>query len=445
MQKQGWRLLGVLIAVLLIFPACNPEADDVDPIRVENAVKQAIFDVMSDWYYWNNELPSTLDVSRFSSNQELLDHLRFRPLDRWSYLTTRAQFNAAFTGQATGVHGFGLAFDQNERLFVAFVFERGPAGIDGWQRGWEILEINGRPISSFRNANGTFSIDLGPNTVGFRNTFKIRLPDGSEITRNIEKAAFQTNSVMFRDVYQVSGKKIGYVVYHSFKATSGLTPIRSQEVEDLFAFFEAEGIDELIVDLRYNSGGSVAVTEQMLNYIVPASASGRPMYTNRHNSRQSSANRTVNFSKRGTLALDKAVFITSRNTASASELVINCLDPYMDVVLIGANTFGKPVGSFPLSQFNRTLATNDVEVVPITFATANANGKADYFDGFPANFLVGDDLTRNWGDPRELRLSAALSYLTTGNIGARMANTYFKPVWEMIDAFEGLEKEFLMY
>ena len=445
MQKLRLNLLGVLLVLVIFFPSCNPETDDVEPMQVEEVVKRAIFQSMREWYYWTNELPATLNVSQFSSNEDLLDNLRFRPLDRWSYLTTRAQFNAAFTGQASGVHGFSFAFDENERLFVAFVFDAGPAGQDGWQRGWEFLEINGRSISSYKNSNGSYSFDLGPNTIGVQNTFKFRLPDGSEKTSTIGKAAFQTNSVLHKDVYEMEGKRIGHLVYQSFRATDGLTPTRSQEVEDAFAFFESEGIDDLIIDLRYNGGGSVAVTEQILNYLAPSAASGRPMYTNRHNPNKFSNNRTVNFNKRGTLELNELVFITSRSSASASELLINCLEPYMDLVLIGDDTFGKPVGSFPLSSFNRVLADNNVELVPITFAIANAEGRADYFDGFPADVRVGDDPARNWPDFNERRLAAALNYLTGASLSARMTDSYYKPVWEMIDAFEGLQKEFPMY
>ncbi|MGY6743022.1 MAG: S41 family peptidase [Cecembia sp.] len=446
MQKLKLNLLVGLMALVIFFPSCNPETDDVPPLQVEQVVKRAIFESMRDWYYWTNELPLSLDVSQFSSNQDLLDNLRFRPLDRWSYLTTRAQFDAAFTGQASGVHGFSFAFDEDERLFVAFVFDAGPAGQDGWRRGWEFIEINGRSISSYRNSNGSYSFDLGPNTIGVQNTFKFRLPDGSETTRTIGKAAFQTNSVLHKEVYEMEGKRIGHLVYQSFRATQGLTPTRSQEVEDAFAFFETEGIDDLIIDLRYNGGGSVAVTEQILNYLAPSSASGRTMYTNRHNPNKFSNNRTVNFNKRGSLELDEIVFITSRSSASASELLINCLEPYMNITLIGDNTYGKPVGQFPLSTFSRVLAENDVELVPVTFAIANAEGRADYFDGFPADILVGDNPARDWSDFNERRLAAAIAYLTGGSVSARLADhKYFKPVWEMIDAFEGLQKEFPMY
>jgi carboxyl-terminal processing protease len=435
----------ILLPLLLIVLGCNPEDDDQNPVKTDEVINKAIFDTMKEWYFWENKLPLTPSVSGFETHTDFLRSIMFRELDRWSYLTTTEAFNAAFTGQASGVHGFSFALDANERMFVAFVFNEGPAGKDGWQRGWQITQINGRSIASFKNSEGRYVFDLGPNEVGVTNTFTFRLPDGTETTRTIAKAAFQTNSVLHKEVYNTNNKKVGYWVYQSFRATAGLTPTRSQEVEDSFNFFQAQGIEELIIDLRYNGGGSVDVTEQILNYIAPASATGKVMYTNRHNGNKFSNNRTVNFNKRGNLNLNRIIFITSRSSASASELLINCLEPYMDVVLIGDKTYGKPVGSFPLARFNRVLSSNNIELVPITFAIANANNKAEYFEGFPVNFAVGDDPSRNWGDLQDPRFNASLEFIRTGAAGSRMNFGYYQPVWEMIDAFEGLEKEFPMY
>lgn len=438
-----WRLV---LAISLILVSCNPEDDDVNPGKVQNEVHKAIYDVMSDWYLWNLNMPTNVDFSGTMSNQEFLEQLRYTRLDRqgWTYITTQEAFRAAFTGQVTGVHGFRMAMDQDERLFIASVVPNGPAGQDGWQRGWEILEINGKAVSEFRTSTG-FRFDTGPNEVGFANAFKFKLPDGSETSRTITKQSFAAKSVAFEDVYEVQGKKIGYWVYESFRASPNVTPTRSLEVESSFEKFMSEGIDELIIDLRYNGGGSVDVALQIMNYIVPASADGKPAYVYRYNERQSANNRTTNFRKAGSLSLDRIVVITSRGSASASELLINSLRPYMNVVTIGDNTYGKPVGQFPLSSFSRTLVENNVEVVPVTFSLANARGEADFFEGFRPNTLVGDDLARNWGDAEEARFASAINFLINGNVSSRMISTYYRPKWEMIDQFKGLEKEFPMF
>ncbi|GMQ27157.1 S41 family peptidase [Algoriphagus sp. oki45] len=439
MKKLNW-IFGLVLVGLW---ACDPE-ETPTPVVPGQEVKKAIVDVMREWYFWNLELPTSIDIAQYGSNEDLLNAIIFKPLDRFSYLTTQEAFNNSFVGRNAG-HGFGFAFTAEERLFVSFVFREAPAGKDGWERGWEIIEINGKPIASYKTSSGGYDFQLGPSDPGVSNTFTFRLPDGTTTTRTNVKAEYQSNSVLDRRVFEEGGKKVGYWAYQSFRATAGLSPTRSQEVQNSMEYFQNQGINELIIDLRYNGGGSVAVAEQILNYLIQVSNTGKVMYTNKLNSLKFSLNETENFNKIGNLNLNRVIFITSRGSASASELIINSLDPYMEVVLIGDNTFGKPVGSFPLSRYSRTLETNNVELVPITFAIANSQGKAEYFEGFPANFRVGDSPEFNWGDPRDLRLAAALQYIQDGGVSGRWANTYYKPVWEMIDAFKGLEQEFPAY
>ncbi len=436
MKKHNW-IVGLAVVV---FWACDPK-EDPTPSDPNLEVKKAIFESMNEWYFWNKELPAIVDYSKFATNEELLNGIIFKPLDRFSYLTTQEAFNNSFVGRNAG-HGFGFAFSADEKVYISFVFDESPAGKDGWKRGWEIIQINGKPIADYKTSTGGYDFKLGTSDPGISNTFTFRLPDGSTTTRTNVKAEYQSNSVLDQRVFTAGGKKVGYWAYQSFKATAGLTPTRSTEVQKSMEYFQSQGIQELIIDLRYNGGGSVAVAEQICNYIIQASNSGKLMYTNKLNDLKTSSNTTRNFSKIDNLNLSRVIFITSRGSASASELIINNLDPYMDVVLIGDNTFGKPVGSFPLARYNRVLETNNVELVPITFATANAQGKAEYFDGFPADFPVGDTPQFAWGDPKDARLAAALQYIENGNVNGRMIDTYFKPKWEMIDAFKGLQQEF---
>ncbi|MCE7054771.1 S41 family peptidase [Algoriphagus sp. AGSA1] len=434
----------LIIGVVFVFLwSCEPK-EDIIPDPQSTVVRDAILASMQEWYYWNEELPAAVTPADYASNEALLDAIIYKPLDRFSYLTTQEAFNNAFVGRNAG-HGFGFAFDATERLYLTFVYEESPAGLDGWQRGWEIIEINGKTISEYKNSTGGYDFQLGPADPGISNAFTFRLPDGTTTTRTNVKAEYQSNSVLHQEIIDLNGKKVGYWVYQSFKATAGQSPTKSLEVDESIEFFETAGIDELIIDLRYNGGGSVAVAEQINNYLIPFSHSEKLMYVNKLNSLKTDLQKSVDFKKLGNLNLNKLIFITSRGSASASELVINTLMPYLDIVLIGDNTFGKPVGSFPLSAYNRTLRDNNVELVPITFATANAEGKADYFDGFPADFSVGDSPQFNWGDPSDLRLAAALMTIENGAVGGRLLNSFYRPKWEMIDQFKGLQQEFPAY
>jgi len=438
------KILWIGVWLWMSVGACTPKEEPVDPGEVENEVKKAIVDVMREWYFWNDQIPATLDLSKFSTNEELLDDILYKPLDRFSYLTTQEDFNNSFVGKNAG-HGFGFAFTADEKLYISFVFNESPAGKDGWKRGWEITQINDKPISDYKTSTGGYDFKLGGPDPGITNKFTFKLPDVSTTTRSNTKAEYQSNSVLDQRIIQVDTKKVGYWAYQSFKATAGLSPTRSAEVQTSMEYFQSQGVQELIIDLRYNGGGSVAVAEQICNYLVQSANTGKLMYTNQLNATKTAQNSSRNFSKIGNINLSRVIFITSRSSASASELIINALDPYMDVVLIGDNTYGKPVGSFPLSSYNRILQNNNVEVVPITFAIANSVGKAEYFDGFPADFKVGDSPQIAWGNENDLRLAAAIQYIRTGTVGNRMKDSYFKPRWEIIDAFKGLQQEFPVF
>ncbi len=430
-----------LLLSLFLWTACQEDIED--PVHIEKKVKSTIFQSMKEWYYWNDRLPADFNPNHFENYRDLLDQLKYSQLDKWSYITTQEAFSRAFTGQNIG-HGFGWGLDENENLFLTFVYKESPAGQDGWQRGWQIVEINDQPISHYKTGQ-SYNFELGSSESGISNTFTFLLPDGTTTNRTNTKAPYQSNSVLYQDVIEVSGKKVGYWVYNSFKASVGVSPTKSLEVENSIHFFESQSINELIIDLRYNGGGSVAVAEQILNYLVPNQGDGKIMYTNQLNGDKSKFNESKKFNKKGNLELDRVIFITSKGSASSSELVINCLTPYIEVVLVGQNTYGKPVGAFPLSSYYRALDENGVELVPITFATANANGKAEYYEGFPVDFEVGDNLTKNWGDMEEGRLKAALNYIQQGSFPAQARRKVKTPSWYMVDDFEGLKKEFPVY
>lgn len=436
-----YRINSIVLLVVFFFTSCNEEIED--PLRRSSLVKETIYESMMEWYFWNETLPSPINLRRSGSNEELLEELKYTPLDKWSYLTTPQDFNKAFVGQNAG-HGVGFTVTDDDKVFLSFVYADSPAGKDGWQRGWEIIEVNDRPLSAYRKSNG-YDLQLGSNAPGVTNTFKFRLADGSLVKRTIPKADYQSNSVLYQTVFEEGGKRIGYWVYNSFKVSPQVKPAKSIEVEESMAYFQAKHINEFIIDLRYNGGGSVAVAEQILNYLVPADASEKLMYTNSFNKEKSELNEEQFFEKIGDLNLSRVVFITSRGSASSSELLINCLSPYLDLVLVGDNTYGKPVGAFPLSGYYKVLRENNVELVPITFAIANANGKASYYEGFPVDYAVSDDPSKNWGDPGEERLNAALNIIIQGGVGERGKRSYTAPTWAMIDNFKGLQQEFPVY
>jgi len=182
-----------------------------------------------------------------------------------------------------------------------------------------------------------------------------------------------------------------------------------------------------VVDLRYNRGGSTETQETLSDFIAPLAANNQKMYTYEFNQQLQQGNfpllkkradfanvsfsedvNTVTYKKAGTLNLNRVFFIVTGSTASASELLINNLRPYMDVKLIGDTTYGKPVGFFPIE-------ISSYAIYPISFRTINSAGNADYYTGFAPDKLMDDGVDKDWGDVTEPCLQAALKYISTGS------------------------------
>ena len=137
------RLSMFLVLGLIVGGTFSCYPDEEVPVNTENNIKQAIYQTMKEWYFWNSQIPENMDVTSFPTYNELLSSLIFEPLDRWSYLTNREAFDRSFTGQNAG-YGFGFGIGENGNLYLSFVYKEAPAGKDGWQRGWEIISVNGR-------------------------------------------------------------------------------------------------------------------------------------------------------------------------------------------------------------------------------------------------------------------------------------------------------------
>ncbi|MGI8634310.1 MAG: S41 family peptidase, partial [Segetibacter sp.] len=276
------------------------------------------------------------------------------------------------------------------------------------------------------------SIDLLNQTffgTGNSAIFEFVKADGTTVTVKLTKTSFTSNAVLHRSVIDLGGKKVGYFVLKQFFAAPTVT-----ELNTVFSYFKSEGINELVVDLRYNPGGSTSTQDVLANLIEPAAANNQVMYKYIFNSNLqqgkfpllqkkagygstsfSEANNTQKFSNAGTLNLSRVFFIVTHNTASASELLINNLKPYMNVKLIGDTTYGKPVGFFPVDIFNYSI-------YPISFKTVNSAGNADYYKGFAPDKAAPDGVNKSWGDITDPSLAVALKYINTGAFRSAESN-----------------------
>lgn len=366
---------------------------------------QFILDVMEEFYLWNDRLPQA-DPAAFDSPEAFLDALRV-PEDIFSYLISAAAEDAYFgEGEFAGL-GFQSHQSAGE-VRLLDVYEGSPAYLGGLRRGDRIVAVDGRPIEEILQQEG-FSASLGPPEVGVTVELSWRNVAGEQFTHTFTKAVVTIPPVSSATLLDTPTGAVGYLLFRAFVEPADPALNRA------FADFGAAGISDLVVDLRYNSGGLLSVAEILANLIGGAVTQGQIQYTLEYNPDNAFRNDTRFFRDTGNaLDLQRVVFITTRSTASASELVINALEPFVDVVLIGGTTFGKPVGQLGFPFCEKILR-------PVSFRIVNAIGTTDYFDGFSPDCAAPDDLENVFGDPQEASLAEALYYIDNGTCSAPAA------------------------
>jgi len=409
MRKHFLFVASICIVVL---GSCKKSKDDgPGPGVVRDKVKDSTLDIAKDIYLWYSQIPSSFDAQKYADPNKIMEALRqysketgfTNPVDRWSFAVDQAEWDDV-SGGVSKDFGLGVFFLSESDLRVKSVEKASPAGVAGIRRGWKITKINGSTNITTGNAN--FIVDA----VFYSNnsTFTFQKPDGSSVDIALVSATYQENPFFLDSIYTQGSAKIGYIVFNSFLGDTGAINTKFSEI---FTRFAAASVNEVVVDLRYNGGGYVSIQEKFANYLINNAGNGGLMMSQKFNDKYSMYNSSLMFSKLGTLNVSRVFFIVSSNTASASELLINNLKPYMTVKIVGpSNTYGKPVGYFP-------IPVGDWYVFPVSFRSTNKNNEGNYFNGFAPDKIVGDGLDKDWGDKDEASFASILKYLGTGSFG----------------------------
>jgi C-terminal processing protease CtpA/Prc len=422
MQLKSKGFLLASLASLALLQACkkNDVSNNSNPstggsTSPTSAVKDTAAMYAKDIYLWYNQIPATFNGQSYADPNAIMEAIRqysnepgfSAPVDKWSFAMKQSEWNNLSNGVSADF-GMNVFFFKEGDLRVKSVERTSPAGIAGIRRGWRITKINGSTNIATSNA------DFISNAVwnSFNGNFTFQKPDGSTVDISLTSATYQEHPVYLDTVYTISFKKIGYLSFNSFL---GDTNQVYSEFSRVFNKFANAGISDLIVDLRYNGGGYVSVQQKLADWLAPSSANGQLMMKEQFNDKYTQYNSVDNFKKLGSLNLSKIYFIVSHNTASASELLINNLKPFVNVQLVGpSKTYGKPVGFFPIDD-------GDWYIFPVSFRSTNNQGQGNYFNGMDLNSQVADGLDKDWGDVTETCLQSAISNITTG--AYRLAST----------------------
>lgn len=407
------------------------------------AVNNWVLDSMRVYYYWNDKIPANPDKSLqtggpggfFDSLLNKYNATTNRDGDRFSWIAESAtDLSASLGGQSkTTGFDFRLAYRPGSRTdiigSVIYVLPGSPADKVGIKRGDIFYKVNGSRLV-LSNYESVLFGQGDTKTYTFATVGSSGLVD-SEITKSVTAIVFQEDPVLFDSTYTSGSKKIGYLVYNQFipgvydQTTRRTNTAFDDKVNAVFGKFKARGVNELVLDLRYNPGGSINSAVNMASLISPNASPSTYFVKYQFNkiltaSYQGQSDRRFD-SKANNIggSLQRVFVLTGSGTASASELIINGLKPFMNVVVIGDTTVGKNVGSTTIYD-----PTNRIQwgMQPIIVKILNAKGESDYTAGFAPNVVKFEPLNPlPFGDTRETLLNEAMYQITGARSGRRAA------------------------
>jgi len=386
----------------------------------ESVRKQFVLERAREWYLFPELLPASVDLAAFPDAESLLDHLtanaRELRKDRYfSYLTTKSEDDAVLgAGQFVGF-GFRTRTDPANRPFVTEVFEVSPAADAGMQRGEEIVAVDAGsgyvPVADLLADGSTISDAFGPSEAG--TTRGLRLQRNGEL----REVSMIKRNVTIDPVPDGFGTQVlplpgtpgaGYLHLRTYVSTA------DSQLRDAFAQFRSLGITDYVIDLRYDAGGLVATAELLNDLLGGAQTSGEVQLRVVHNASKSSQDTVRRFNPRPeSVRPVRIAFLTTDATASASEININSMDPWVEVAIVGGDTLGKPVGqlAFDLQGCQDRLRL-------IAFENQNSDRRSGYYDGLAGLLRFAcaatDTLEQPIGSPQDGLVLAALDWLSTG-------------------------------
>jgi len=297
--------------------------------------------------------------------------------------------------------GFGMRIRRtdDQKLYFSLIEPLSPLGQENVERGDELLAINGVTTANF--TSDFISAAFGGEDEAIDLTLSIRERNSTmERTVTVTKALYDVQTVLDAKVLTENNHRIGYLNFLTFLETS------EAELDNAFAVFKSENVDELVLDVRHNLGGRISVAEQLGSLIAGNVLEGRAFTRVNYNNKYAFQNDAYPFEVRAnSLNLPRVYVLTSPDTCSASEMVINSLRPFIDVITIGDASCGKPYGTRARNKCGKSMNALEVEF-------ANDVNVGGYYNGIPADCPVTEDLSEPLGHPSENLLRSALHHVS---------------------------------
>lgn len=435
--------LFVLSLFSLLFVACN---DDNDPYaNLDDAARQNvktnewILENMQFWYYWNETMSTAGDKTLTPDNYFetlLVDEDRFSWIqDNYQELLNSLKGISKESGYEFVLYRESEG-SENVIAQIVYVKANSPASAAGLERGDVITHVNN---VHFTTENYSDLIDdmKENHTIQYKQLDLATESLGEAQTLSMSPVEYSENPNHLSKIIDADGRKIGYYVYTFF--ANGPTDGSQQynnAMDQVFSDFKAAGITDLVLDLRFNSGGAETAANNLAS-LIGSGVNNSKIFTRREYNdgvneqiindpeygeeflTSKFINKAANIGSQ--LTGNRVYILTSTRTASASELVINSLKPFMDVFIIGNKTYGKNVGS--ISLYDEEDPNNKWGMQPIVVKVYNSLNQSDYGAGFTPNVLDPDNslFLRPLGDPQEALLAHAIGQITGTATGGRFA------------------------
>ncbi len=382
-----------LFILLLLLIGCGSSTPD--KLNVEEPIilgfdenqKSYLYNLFKTEYLWSDTVADDVNYSQYTTAQEMIDALKDTK-DRWSFAQTLDDYVNMQQQQSLD---FGC-------MYASYTIKNirigSPCDLIGLQRGDVMIKVNGEEANSQNYSQAQAN-------EGVESTLTIER-NGTQLEVNITPMTYTYKVVKTKIITKDDESKIGYMSYDAFTSAS------QSEIDNAFTYFKANGIDELVLDLRYNGGGSLTLASILLDKIAGQHHENDVQFYSKWNEAYQSKNGYYYFEEDNNSIEIKRVFcLTTEATASASEVVINALKPYVDVKLIGEKTHGKPTGMQGKQKDNMVYWL-------INFSLYNANDEGDFYTGLEVDCQANDNLNFERDNVHEDMLATALHYSQYG-------------------------------
>ncbi|MDO5105290.1 S41 family peptidase [Capnocytophaga sp.] len=463
---------GVLF-IMLIFSLLSCDKDNNDNLDKELHVRDFIWKGLNHWYLWQKDVPDLADsrfavsvaqtnvdntayvnfLKSYDSPKKLFVNLlnQYQKIDRFSFITEDyTELERSFQGisLSSGMNFVLSRYGSGEGVLgvVRYVLPNSSAELQGVKRGDIFVAIDGTPLNINNytkllfNPSSTMRMDMARAE---RINDKINIVE-TGVSVTVTKSEITENPIFIHKVITKGEHKIGYLMYNSFVANF------DKALNEAFGEFKNQGVTDLVLDLRYNGGGRISSAVYLASMIT-GQFGGQLFAKERWNDKLQpiidKSGASLYFADKigatpiNSLNLSKVHIITTNRTASASELVINGLKAYVDVVQIGETTLGKNEGSITVYDSRSGIDKQGINpkhkwaMQPLVLKIENARGEGDYTSGLVPSITIAEDVTNFGvlGEESEPLLAKAIQNIT-GFSGKSLPTQVVMPVQYLADS-----------